>query len=127
MKILCLILCIFVFCSCAKSDVLLELPIDCQTEFDDGELKVDGRLFYDGEKMMFQPETPSGYCITVTQDGGQIEYEGIVFKENVLPSSRFLPLFDMLKENLSKDATHLKFSPSLTKDNIKLTFYKDNQ
>ena len=114
MKILCLIMCLIVFSSCSqKESAFSDLPFEEEVEFTDGELTVKGDLFFDGEKMVFAPHTPKGYIITVTKNDSQIEYNGIVFKKNLLPLSRFLPLYNMLCESKEEDG------------NLKITVLKE--
>ena len=118
MKMLCLLLCIIIiFCSCAASEALT-LPLDTDAEFTDGTITVKGRLYFDGEKMSFLTD---GYKVTITKEGGEIEYDGIVFRENVIPSSRFLPLYDLL---CSKGRAN---SSCIEKGDLKITFLKDTK
>ena len=51
MKILCLLMCVVVLSSCATQEALT-FPIDSNVEFTDGTLTVEGRLFFDKEKML---------------------------------------------------------------------------
>lgn len=128
MKILCLIMCFLIFSSCSQGDdAFLTLPFEEKVKFTDGELTVEGDLFFDGEKMVFSPHTPKGYVITVTKSDSRIEYDGIVFKKNILPLSRFLPLYNMLCE-LNKDNSGVKIGKnpiSVEKGNLKITVLEE--
>lgn len=116
LKILCLIMCIIFFSSCAPN-ISSELPLDTEAEFTDKEITVKGNLFFDKEKMIFSTD---GYKVTITKEGGEIEYDGIIFYENVIPSSRFLPLYNLLCSNKN-------FNSSIEKGDLKITFLKDNK
>ncbi|MBQ7897695.1 MAG: hypothetical protein IJ323_05105 [Clostridia bacterium] len=125
MKILYILVCLVLLISCGKGEITaLDLPFEEEVTFTDGELTLTGVLYFDGEKMTFSPDSPEGYKVSITKDGGIVEYDGIVFSENVLPSSRFLPLFEILKGEC--EGIVISENPlSVEKKNIKITFNKD--
>lgn len=123
MKILYILLCVLFLVSCnAEKTSSVTLPLKGDVIFSDGEVTVTGGLSYNEGEMIFSPDTPKGYKVTVTDNGGIIEYNGIVFYENVIPSSRFLPLFEML-EGIKDDGVKITKKPlTIEKENLKLTF-----
>ena len=72
-------------------------PFTYEVVFSDGDKSFEGELSFDGNEMTFLPRSPEGCRITIDEKGCEVEYEGLVFSENVLPSSRFLPLYEMLR------------------------------
>ena len=125
MKILYILVLTLFLVSCGKWEVTaLDLPFEEEVLFSDGTLSVTGVLSYDGELMTFSPDKPEGYKVSITKDGGAVEYDGMVFSENVLPSSRFLPLFEMLQ---GMDFKISENPLTLQKENIKITFTKDKK
>ena len=125
MKILYILVLTLFLVSCGKGEVTaLDLPFEEEVLFSDGALSVTGVLSYDGELMTFSPDKPEGYKVSITKDGGAVEYGGMVFSENVLPSSRFLPLFEMLQ---GMDFKISENPLTLQKENIKITFTKDKK
>ena len=125
MKILYILVLTLFLVSCGKGEVTaLDLPFEEEVLFSDGTLSVTGVLSYDGELMTFSPDKPEGYKVSITKDGGAVEYDGMVFSENVLPSSRFLPLFEMLQ---GMDFKISENPLTLEKENIKITFAKDKK
>ena len=125
MKILYILVLTLFLVSCGKWEVTaLDLPFEEEVLFSDGTLSVTGVLSYDGELMTFSPDKPEGYKVSITKDGGAVEYGGMVFSENVLPSSRFLPLFEMLQ---GMDFKISENPLTLQKENIKITFTKDKK
>ncbi len=125
MKILYILVLTLFLVSCGKGEVTaLDLPFEEEVLFSDGTLSVTGVLSYDGELMTFSPDKPEGYKVSITKDGGAVEYGGMVFSENVLPSSRFLPLFEMLQ---GMDFKISENPLTLQKENIKITFTKDKK
>ncbi len=117
MRLFCLCLSLFLLTSCAASEdiTLFEPPFSHSVVFSDGEKEFEGTLSFDGDVLIFEPYEPSGYRVTLTKDGGKIEYGGLVFEENVLPSSRLLPLFDILSSKKGEIKNGV-----LKKDNITL-------
>jgi len=125
LKILYILVLTLFLVSCGKGEVTaLDLPFEEEVLFSDGTLSVTGVLSYDGELMTFSPDKPEGYKVSITKDGGAVEYGGMVFSENVLPSSRFLPLFEMLQ---GMDFKISENPLTLQKENIKITFTKDKK
>ena len=125
LKILYILVLTLFLVSCGKGEVTaLDLPFEEEVLFSDGTLSVTGVLSYDGELMTFSPDNPEGYKVSITKDGGAVEYGGMVFSENVLPSSRFLPLFEMLQ---GMDFKISENPLTLQKENIKITFTKDTK
>lgn len=125
LKILYILVLTLFLVSCGKGEVTaLDLPFEEEVLFSDGTLSVTGVLSYDGELMTFSPDKPEGYKVSFTKDGGAVEYGGMVFSENVLPSSRFLPLFEMLQ---GMDFKISENPLTLQKENIKITFTKDKK
>lgn len=129
MKILCILACLVFLFSCSSESVdYFDAPFSYDVTFCDSELTSKGTLSFDGEKMVFAPHTPEGYKITVTKEGGMVEYNGLVFDENVIPSSRFLPLYHMLDDIHKGNTEEITFfdNPIMAeKDEIKLTVDKD--
>lgn len=107
----------FFLVSCAKPEKVnpFEPPFSHTVLFSDGEEEFEGKLSFDGEVLIFEPSEPSGYKVTLTEDGGKIEYRGLIFEENVIPSSRFAPLFDLLSSKSAEIENGI-----LKKDNFTL-------
>lgn len=115
---------VLLFCSCSSEKSIREKsftpPFTYEIVFSDTECSFEGKVSFDGKEMTFLPRSPEGYRITINEDGCEVEYEGLVFSENILPSSRFLPLYEMLKNieecEITKDPIKLK------KDNVNIVF-----
>lgn len=118
------IILIFLFCSCTSPKSIREKnfspPFTYEIVFSDKEADFEGEVSFDGKEMIFSPRSPEGYRVTIREDGGEVEYEGLVFHENLLSSSRFLPLYEMLRDmeecKISTDPLTIK------KDNLKIIF-----
>ena len=119
---------VLLFSSCTSEKSIREKyftpPFTYEVVFSDKEQDFDGELSFHGKEMTFLPRSPQGYRITINENGCEVEYEGLVFSENILPSSRFLPLYEMLKNieecELTKDPLILK------KDDVKIII-KENK
>ncbi|MBO5908522.1 MAG: hypothetical protein J6Q67_01895, partial [Clostridia bacterium] len=115
---------VLLFCSCTSEKSLREKyfspPFTYEIVFSDKDADFEGELSFDGKEMTFLPRSPEGYRITISENGCEVEYEGLVFSENILPSSRFLPLYEMLKDveeyKIFTDPLIIK------KDDIKIIF-----
>lgn len=92
---------VLLFSSCTSEKNLVEKyfspPFTYEIIFSDKDADFEGKLSFDGKEMTFLPRSPEGYRITIDEKGCEVEYGGLVFSENLLPSSRFLPLYEMLK------------------------------
>lgn len=80
--------------------------------------EIDGRVTFDGKELIFT--TDSNCKVTINSSGGSVEFEGIVFDKNVIPSSVFLPLYETLSD-ISKGHTE-----GLQIEENPLTVKKDN-
>lgn len=124
MRFLPLTLIILILTSCAtKKDLentYFSPPFTYSVLFSDGEFECEGELSFDGKELIFSPLSPQGYRVVLKEDGGRIEYEGLIFEENVLPSSRFLPLWDVFKN--IEDAEIEENPLKIKKNNISIIF-----
>ena len=115
---------IVLFCSCTSEKSIREEsftpPFTYEIVFSDNESDFEGVLSYDGKEMTFSPYSPKGYSIKIGEKGCEVEYEGLVFTENVLPSSRFLSLFEIMK-NL-EECKILTDPLTIKKDNVNIIF-----
>ena len=115
---------VLLFSSCTSEKNLVEKyfspPFTYEIVFSDKDADFEGEVSFDGKEMTFSPRSPEGYRITIDENGCEVEYEGLVFSENILPSSRFLPLYEMLKDveeyKIFTDPLIIK------KDDIKIIF-----
>ncbi len=115
---------ILLFSSCASEKSIIKEsftpPYSYESVFSDGECEFEGIIFFDGKVMTFSANSPEGYVIRIGENGCEVEYEGMIFTENLLPSSRFLPLYEMIMNleecEISKDPLVVK------KDNITIKF-----
>ncbi len=122
MRFICLTLAlIFLLTSC--SELKREVPdaFDPPYSYEVTFNEIDGKVSFDGKEFIFI--TDSNCKITINSSGGSVEFEGIVFDENVIASSVFLPLYETLSA-LSKGDTEgieIKENPlTVKKDNFVL-------
>ena len=105
-------------------------PFKEEVTFLDSGAEFKGTLAFDGETLTFLPLSPKGLKITITEDGGKTEYNGVTFDKYVIPSSRLLPIYQIMKDIAKGEKGGIRFEKnplSFKKGDLKLIIDKDEK
>lgn len=120
------LLCIFlVSCNKAEQDYF-SLPRALYVTLESGETTVTGRLETGRKKTVFYPDTPKGLEITVTENGGTLSYEGLVFENSTVGMTYIYQLHEALSDgSASVIFGDQEYPDTVTADGIRMTVHKE--